>query len=41
VGTLRASREEILQVRAHFFSIGSMVMLAVIVLMGRIGHVIP
>jgi hypothetical protein len=37
----RATREEILQVRAHFFSIGSMLMLAVIMLMGRLGHLIP
>jgi len=37
----RAPREEILQVRGYIFSIGSMLMLALIVLTGRIGNVIP
>jgi hypothetical protein len=34
----RAPPEEILQMRAHIFSIGSMLMLALIVLTGRIGN---
>ena len=37
----RAPREEILQLRAHMVSIGSLLMLALIVLTGRIGHLIP
>jgi hypothetical protein len=37
----RAPRQEILQVRAHMISIGSMLMLALIVLTGSMGHVIP
>jgi hypothetical protein len=37
----RATGEEILQVRAHMSSFGSMSMLALIVLTGRIGHLIP
>jgi hypothetical protein len=37
----RAPREEILKVRAHMISIGSMLMLALIVWTGRMGNVIP
>jgi hypothetical protein len=37
----RATGEEILQVRAHIFSFGSMSMLALIVLTGRLRHLIP
>jgi hypothetical protein len=37
----RAPREEILQVRAHIFSIGALLMLALIVLTGRIVNLIP
>jgi hypothetical protein len=37
----RAPLETILSVHRHMISIGSMLMLTVIVLVGRIGHVIP